>query len=117
MASNAEADWIEVPEVLHSPQTYEFIGFKEHVAREIWERFLNMPTGPNEFEADFLDMALAHIDGTSADALDMKETVVQTCDKPLQRQRLDLHTQFAFIANLEALEAIRQVEVLNQRKC
>src|SRR5437016_5734884 len=58
----------------HSHQTYKFIGFKEHVARQIWERFLNMPTGPCEFEADFLEMALAHIDGTSVDALDDSDT-------------------------------------------
>jgi hypothetical protein len=29
-----------------------------------------MPIGPNEFEADFLDMALGHINGTLADAFD-----------------------------------------------
>ena len=69
--STVEADWVEVPVFLHSNQTYKFIGFKEDVARQIWERFLNMPTGPNQFEADFLDMALAHIDhGTSVDAVD-----------------------------------------------
>jgi hypothetical protein len=107
MASNAETDWIEVPEVLHSPQTYEFIGFKEHNAREIWQRFLNMPTGPNEFEADFLDMALAHIDGTSADALDESDdwfTVMDAIGVNANVQQAIMDPEFKSVRLTETLK-------------
>ncbi|PGH07747.1 hypothetical protein AJ80_07952 [Polytolypa hystricis UAMH7299] len=51
---------IEIPENLHSAETYEFMGFDRPTANRLWEMYLN--ASPEDPDADFLDIAKLYAD-------------------------------------------------------
>src|SRR5438046_10674103 len=66
-----------------------------------------MTAGPYEFEADFLDMALAQIDGTSADALDESDnwfTVMNAIGVNTNVQQAIMDPEFKSVRLTETLK-------------
>ena len=55
------ASEIEIPEVLHSIETYEFMGFNHDTAVQLWERFT---TCPEDEDPDILDFAMWQVKST-----------------------------------------------------
>ncbi|KAF2142645.1 uncharacterized protein K452DRAFT_318231 [Aplosporella prunicola CBS 121167] len=53
-----ESETVDIPSVLHSQETYEFIGFTPQVAADIWQCFL---TQPPDLDGSFLDFTTEHV--------------------------------------------------------
>lgn len=64
-----EVEFIEVPEILESLETYAYIGFDDATAQNIWDTYLNYVehADPDDTEGEFFDFARYRIENVHFD--------------------------------------------------
>jgi hypothetical protein len=59
-SARKEADSFEIPAIIESKATYEFLGYESDTAQAIWTRY---STKPEDMPSDFFDFARYHLRG------------------------------------------------------